>query len=198
MYRPEDNEKNKKIFIDLLKSTERQGVDSLLDYLETKSDFYTAPASTKYHNNCIGGLLAHTLNVYENFKSLLSLREIEMPEDSIIIVALLHDICKCNYYILEQRNRKINGKWEQVDVWSNTKSVYPPFPHSYRSVRMIKGFLRLTSQEELCIFYHMGPYGGEDYEYRGLLQKVNTDNPETLIFYTADLFSTYLDEETFE
>ena len=198
MYQPEAMEENKKIFVDLLKSVERKGIDKLLEYLETKTDFYSAPASTKYHNNCPGGLLAHTLNVYENFKKLLALREIEMSEDSIIISALLHDICKCNYYVLEQRNRKINGKWEQVAVWSNTKTVSPPFPHAYRSVRMILQFFRLTPQEEFCIYYHMGPYGGEDYEYRSLLQKVNTDYPETLLFYTADLFSTYLDEETFE
>ncbi len=198
MYNPKDMDENKKVFIDLLKSTNRQGVDALLDYLETKTDFYTAPASTKYHNNCIGGLLAHTLNVYENFKSLLDLRGIEMPPESIVIVSFLHDICKCNYYVLEQRNRKINGKWEQVDVWSNTKTVSPPYPHCTRSVRIIRAFLRLTTSEELCIYYHMGPYGGEDYEYRNLLQKVNTDYPETLLFYTADLFSTYLDEETFE
>lgn len=198
MYKPEAMEENKKVFIDLLQSVDRKGIDRLLEYLENKTDFYTAPASTKYHNNCAGGLLAHTLNVYENFKALLALRGIEMPEESVIIASLLHDICKCNYYVLEQRNRKINGKWEQVAVWSNTKTVSPPFPHSYRSVRMILQFFRLTPQEEFCIYYHMGPYGGEDYEYRSLLQKVNTDYPETLLFYTADLFSTYLDEETFE
>lgn len=198
MYRPEATEENKKIFIDLLKSVDRKGIDKLLEYLEVKTDFYTAPASTKYHNNCTGGLLAHTLNVYENFKNLLKMRNIELPEESIIIISLLHDICKCNYYVLEQRNRKINGKWEQVDVWSNTKTVSPPLPHSYRSIRMLLQFFRLTPQEELCIYYHMGPYGGEDYEYRNLLQKVNTDYPETLLFYTADLFSTYLDEQTYE
>lgn len=198
MYKPESIDENKKIFIDLLRMVDRKGIEPLLEYLETKTDFYTAPASTRYHNNCNGGLLAHTLNVYENFKELLELRKIEMPRESVILVSLLHDICKCNYYVLEQRNKKINGKWEQVAVWSNTKSVSPPLPHSYRSVRMITQFFRLTPQEEFCIFYHMGPYGGEDYEYRNLLQKVNSDYPETLLFYTADLFSTYLDEETFE
>ena len=176
----------------------REGAEALLDYLENKSDFFTAPASTRYHNNCLGGLLAHTLNVYENFKAQLQLREIDLPEESIILTSLLHDICKCNYYVLEQRNRKVNGKWEQYDVWSNTKAVSPPLPHSYRSIRMIGTFLRLTPSEELCIYYHMGPYGGEDYEYRNLLQKVNTDYPETLLFYIADLSATYLDEVMYE
>lgn len=198
MYKPEQQNENKETFLRLLRSVDRKGIENLIDYLETKTDFFTAPASTRYHNNCLGGLLAHTLNVYENFKAQLQLREIDLPEESIIITSLLHDICKCNYYVLEQRNRKVNGKWEQYDVWSNTKAVSPPLPHSYRSIRMIGTFLRLTPSEELCIYYHMGPYGGEDYEYRNLLQKVNTDYPETLLFYIADLSATYLDEVMYE
>ena len=198
MYLPENTAENKEKFLSLLNSIDRKGVDKLIAYLENETDFYTAPASTRYHNNCAGGLLAHTLNVYENFKKLLDLRQIELPEESIVVIALLHDICKCNYYVLEQRNKKVNGRWEQVAVWSNTKDVFPPLPHSYRSIRLIMQFFRLNRQEELCIYYHMGPYGGEDYEYRNLLQKVNTDYPETLIFYMADLMSTYMDEETYE
>lgn len=198
MYKPEQQNENKEMFLRLLRSVDRKGIENLIDYLETKTDFFTAPASTRYHNNCLGGLLAHTLNVYENFKAQLQLREIDLPEESIILTSLLHDICKCNYYVLEQRNRKVNGKWEQYDVWSNTKAVSPPLPHSYRSIRMIGTFLRLTPSEELCIYYHMGPYGGEDYEYRNLLQKVNTDYPETLLFYIADLSATYLDEVMYE
>lgn len=198
MYKPEQQNENKETFLKLLRSVDRKGIENLIEYLETKTDFFTAPASTRYHNNCLGGLLAHTLNVYENFKAQLQLRDLDLPEESIILTALLHDICKCNYYVLEQRNRKVNGKWEQYDVWSNTKAVSPPLPHSYRSLRMISPFLRLTPSEELCIYYHMGPYGGEDYEYRNLLQKVNTDYPETLLFYVADLLSTYLDEVMYE
>ncbi|MBQ1218048.1 MAG: metal-dependent phosphohydrolase [Clostridia bacterium] len=198
MYKPEQQNENKETFLRLLRSVDRKGIENLIDYLETKTDFFTAPASTRYHNNCLGGLLAHTLNVYENFKAQLQLREIDLPEESIILTFLLHDICKCNYYVLEQRNRKVNGKWEQYDVWSNTKAVSPPLPHSYRSIRMIGTFLRLTPSEELCIYYHMGPYGGEDYEYRNLLQKVNTDYPETLLFYIADLSANYLDEVMYE
>ena len=198
MYKPEQQNENKEMFLRLLRSVDRKGIENLIDYLETKTDFFTAPASTRYHNNCLVGLLAHTLNLYENFKTHLQLREIDLPEESIILTSLLHDICKCNYYVLEQRNRKVNGKWEQYDVWSNTKAVSPPLPHSYRSIRMIGTFLRLTPSEELCIYYHMGPYGGEDYEYRNLLQKVNTDYPETLLFYIADLSATYLDEVMYE
>ena len=199
MVNPSDLEKNKQRFIDLMRSVPRNGVEELLDFLETKTDFYTAPASTKFHNNCDGGLLAHTLNVYENFKKLLAMRNIEMAEESVVVTSLLHDLCKCNFYVKDLRNRKNpDGKWEQYTVWTQTKNVAVLLPHSSRSIRIIRSYLPLKFLEELCIFYHMGPFGGEDYEYRNMLQQVNTKHPETLLFYTADLMSSYLDEVTYD
>ena len=193
-----DNNANKERFLSLMRSVERQGIENLLEYIETKTDFYTAPASTRFHNNCVGGLLAHSLNVYDNFKKQLALRKIEMPEESIIVAALLHDLCKCNYYVREERNRKVNGKWEQYTVWSQTKNGSVLLPHSSRSIRIIRSYLPLKFIEELCIFYHMGPFGGEDYEYRNLLQQTNARHPETLLFYVADLLSSYLDETIYD
>lgn len=194
-----DNEvlkQQKETFIELLRSTKRDGIENLINYLETKSDFFTAPASTKFHNNFPGGLLSHTMNVYKNFKGLLELKGVELEEDSIIISALCHDVCKSNYYIQEERNRKVDGKWESYPYWSTVKSHAVPLPHSARSVRIIRSFISLKFVEELIIYYHMGPFGGEDYEYRNLLQDVNNRYPATLLFYTADLISSYLDEET--
>lgn len=185
----------KEVFINLLRSTEREGVENLINYLETKTDFFTAPASSKFHNNFTGGLLAHCLNVYNNFKALLEMRNVEMAEDSIIITALCHDLCKANYYVKEQRNRKVDGKWESYDFWATNKNPALPLPHSARSIRLIKSFIPLKFEEELIIFYHMGPYGGEDYEYKNLLQNVNERYPATLLFYIADLMSSYLDEK---
>lgn len=185
----------KELFISLLRSTNREGIEDLIDFLENKSDFFTAPASSKFHNNFEGGLLDHTLNVYRNFKNLLEMKNVHVEEDSIIISALCHDLCKANYYLKESRNRKVDGKWEAYDVWSTNKNPAVPLPHSPRSVRMLRKFISVKFQEELIIYYHMGPYGGEDYEYRNLLQLVNEKYPETLLFYTADLISSYLDEE---
>ena len=102
----EELEEQKEMILDLLRSTERDGIDKLADYLSDSTDFFTAPASTRFHNNFSGGLAQHCLNVYENFKSLLEIKGIEMSEDSIIICALLHDLCKCNTYVVETRNRK--------------------------------------------------------------------------------------------
>lgn len=184
----------KQEFINLLGSVKRDGIDKLLDYLETKSDFFIAPAAAKFHNNFEGGLLDHSLNVYKNFKGLLALKGIEMEEDSIILTSLLHDLCKCNYYIKEERNRKVNGRWESYEMWTHVKTPSVLLPHSSRSIRIIKNFIPLKFIEELTVFYHMGPFGGEDYEYRNLLQETNEKYPQTLLFYIADLMASYIDE----
>jgi hypothetical protein len=185
----------KAAFIQLLTNTNREGILSLINYLDTKTDFFTAPASTRFHNNFEGGLLEHSMNVYNNFIKLLELKNIELDEDSIIITALCHDLCKCNYYIKEERNRKVNGKWEQYETWTNNRNPSILLPHSSRSIRILRGFISLKFIEELIIFYHMGPFGGEDYEYRNLMQTANEKYPATLLFYTADLISSYLDEK---
>lgn len=185
---------NEEEYSRLLMSTGRKGIDGLLRHLKENTDFFTAPASSKFHSNFNGGLAMHSLNVYKNFKSLLQLKDIPMDEDGIIITSLLHDICKCNYYIKDQRNRKKDGKWESYDVWTTSKSLTVPLPHSARSIRMLRGFIQIKFLEELIIFYHMGPFGGEDFEYRNLLKQVNEQHPQTLLFYAADLISSYLDE----
>lgn len=190
-------EEKKQAYINLLRSSGREGIDNLIDYLEAKTDFFTAPASTKYHNNFEYGLLLHSLNVYDNFKKLLAMRpEIKVEEDSAIIVSLCHDLCKANFYTVEKRNRKNeNGQWESYEAYATIKSPTLPYPHSTRSIRILRSFIRISHLEELMIFYHMGPFGGEDYEYRNLLQDVNERYPATLLFYMADLISSYLDEE---
>lgn len=193
----EELEEQKEMILDLLRSTERDGIDKLADYLSDSTDFFTAPASTRFHNNFSGGLAQHCLNVYENFKSLLEIKGVEMSEDSIIICALLHDLCKCNTYVVETRNRKNEqGQWEKYNIWATNKDVDIPLPHSSRSIAIIRKFIKLSIKEELTIFYHMGPYGGEDYEYRNMLKAANEKYPQTVLFYIADTIASYLDEET--
>ena len=193
----EELEEQKEMILDLLRSTERDGIDKLADYLSDSTDFFTAPASTRFHNNFSGGLAQHCLNVYENFKSLLEIKGIEMSEDSIIICALLHDLCKCNTYVVETRNRKNEqGQWEKYNIWATNKDVDIPLPHSSRSIAIIRKFIKLSIKEELTRFYHMGPYGGEDYEYRNMLKAANEKYPQTVLFYVADTIASYLDEET--
>ncbi len=189
-------EESKKVYIELLRSTKREGIENLITYLETKTDFFTAPASTRFHNNFEGGLLLHSLNVYRNFKKLLEARpDVQVDEENVIIASLCHDLCKANYYTKEERNRKVDGRWESYEVYSSIKSPSIPYPHATRSIRFLRSFISIKHLEELMIYYHMGPFGGEDYEYKNLLQDVNERYPATLLMYMADLMASYLDEE---
>ena len=196
--RAEVNRAQKEEYIALLRSTERDGIENLINYLENKSDFFTAPAASKFHNNFEGGLCEHSLNVYKNFKSLIELKQVELDEESVIITSLLHDLCKCNYYIKEERNRKVDGVWETYLQWTTNKSPSLPLPHASRSIKMIKSYIPLKFTEELIIFYHMGPFGGEDYEYRNMMQLSFEKYPATLLFYLADTMASYVDEKTVE
>lgn len=196
--RMEINQKQKDEYLALLRSTERDGIENLIDYLENKSDFFNAPAASKFHNNFEGGLCEHCLNVYKNFSGLLEMKGVELDKSSVIITSLLHDLCKCNYYLKEERNRKVDGAWQTYLQWTTNKSPAVPLPHASRSIRMIRSFIPLKFIEELIIFYHMGPFGGEDYEYRNMLQLAYEKYPSTLLFYLADTMSSYIDEKITE
>ena len=157
---------NKERFIELLRSTKREGIEKLIDFLE-KTDFFTAPASTRFHMSCEGGLLQHSLNVYDCLASLgtttgdvqefqaAGMRLDSIPQESIIIVALLHDLCKVNFYATEMRWRKdANNKWEQYPVYAvNDRN---PYGHGEKSVMMASEFIHLTMEERYAIRWHMG------------------------------------------
>lgn len=144
----------------------RDGADKLLDFLQ-KSDFFTAPASTRYHGACEGGLLAHSLNVYDCLVDILSrprmkeLYGVEYSDESIAIAALMHDICKVNFYKTSFRNAKDeNGKWVSVPYYTIEDNL--PYGHGEKSVYIVSGFMRLTRDEAFAIRYHMGFSGTED------------------------------------
>ena len=157
---------NKERFIELLRSTKREGIEKLIDFLE-KTDFFTAPASTRFHMSCEGGLLQHSLNVYDCLVNLgtttgdvqefqaAGMRLDSIPQESIIIVALLHDLCKVNFYATEMRWRKdANQKWEQYPVY--TVNDRNPYGHGEKSVMMASEFIHLTMEERYAIRWHMG------------------------------------------
>ena len=106
-----DAQTNIERFEHLLRSTEREGIEELIEFIR-KSDFYTAPASTKYHSCHEGGLLEHTLNVYDRliikFNDELWKSKVDVGEDSLIIAALLHDLCKCYFYGSEVKNKNVH------------------------------------------------------------------------------------------
>ena len=160
---------DKERFIDLYQThIRREGADKLLEYLDSPaSDFFTAPASTKFHNNVPGGLLSHSLNVYDCLVSYYkSERRTELfglsdvPDETLAVVALLHDLCKVNVSKESKRNVKDeSGVWRQVPYYEFKDEL--PYGHGEKSVYIISGFMRLSREEAFAIRYHMG-FSNED------------------------------------
>ena len=145
----------------------REGADKLLDFLLNGSDFFTAPASTRYHGAHEGGLVEHSLNVYDCLKDMMErprMKEvygIEYPEESIAIAGLLHDICKVNFYKTSYRNVKDEtGRWQSVPYYTIEDTL--PYGHGEKSAYIVSAYMRLTRDEAFAIRYHMGFSGTED------------------------------------
>ena len=155
-------EKIKEEFISVYKENiVREGSDKLLDYLINKCDFFTAPASTRFHSAYAGGLAQHSLNVYYCLKDYLSRERVKetyklsYTEEQIAIVALLHDMCKIDCYKTDFRNVKNDkGQWEKVPTYKFEDPL--PYGHGEKSVYMISGFMRLSREEAMAIRWHMG------------------------------------------
>ena len=170
----------KEEYISLLKGINREGMDKLIEFLEN-SDFFTAPASTRYHGAWEGGLLAHSMKVYEILKTKTE------DSDAVKIVALLHDICKTNFYKTDFRNVKNNGVWEQVPYYTIDDTI--PYGHGEKSVMMISEFIKLTPEEKYAIRWHMG--FTEPKELYGTLGQAYKKYPLALLTFEADLEATY-------
>ena len=160
---------SKEEFVEIYKKyIKREGADKLLEYLlSPASDFFTAPASARFHYSCEGGLCAHSVNVYECLKSYLSADRIkeyfgfEYSDESIAIVALLHDLCKIGVYKKGFRNVKDEkGTWQRVETFEYDDPM--PYGHGEKSVYIISGYMRLTRAEAFAIRYHMGYSSTED------------------------------------
>lgn len=175
----------------------REGAEKLLEYMLSKSsDFFTAPASTRFHGAYEGGLVDHSLNVYDCLKDYLSRERVKhtyninYDEESIAIVALLHDICKINTYKVGTRNVKDErGVWQSVPTYEYNDIL--PYGHGEKSVYIITGFMRLTREEAFAIRYHMGFSGVEDKRNIG---DAFEQYPLGFALCTADMEATYFVE----
>lgn len=167
----------------------RKGIDEILDWLES-GDFYTAPASSFGHNSFPGGLVQHSLNVWNQLNRLRqAYPEIECTDESVAICALFHDFCKINFYIVEKRNRKNkNGVWEKYDAYKIDEK-FRFGGHGSKSVYLIQHFMSLTPEEATAINCHMGAYDnervGQSYE----------SFPFAWLLHVADEAATYFDEK---
>ena len=179
----------KEEFIELLRSTNREGMEDVINFLE-KSDFFKAPASTRFHGNYEGGLLEHSMSVYKILKEKVktAVIQIDTPDESLIIMALLHDICKANYYKVDFRNAKnANGEWERVPFYTVDDTI--PYGHGEKSVMMLTEYIKLTNEEKYAIRWHMGfSEPKENYAPLGLAYK---KYPIALLLNEADLETTY-------
>ena len=188
-----DKERFVSIFREKIK---REGSEDLLNFLLSESsDFFTAPASTRYHGAEAGGLCRHSLNVYDCLCDQLArprmknLYGIHYSEESIAISALLHDLCKINFYRVESRNVKKNGGWQAVPYYTIDDRL--PYGHGEKSVYIISGFMRLTRDEAFAIRYHMGFSGPED---NGTIGKALEMFPLAFALCVADMEAAYFME----
>lgn len=209
-----DLAKNKDEFEGLVRQyVKRDGVEKLLAWLES-TDFFTAPASTKYHLCVEGGLCQHSLNV---FYEMVKLAELYCPKystgddctvfehndpdldgaftmENLAVVALLHDICKANCYVRDFKNVKVNGKWEQQEYWRWEEQFV--YGHGTKSVYIIQQFMRLAIDEAQAIRFHMA--GREDPlsdSYERIYAQVFDSSKFAVLLYMADTAAAFIAEK---
>lgn len=181
----------KDLFIRICKDViKRDGIDQLLEWLE-KTDWYTAPASSRFHGSYPGGLLEHSLNVYHELHRMLkAFPEVECSEETAAIISLFHDLCKVNFYTTEQRNRKNeDGKWESYTAYKiQEKFVYGG--HGSKSVFLLQNFMKLKPVEAVAIMNHMGAFDNQN------VGSVYEKYPLAFLLHVADGSASYIIEST--
>lgn len=183
----------KTMFYEAYGLIQRDGADKLLTWLRN-TDFWTAPASTRYHLNCEGGLLEHSVHVWQRLRKLYMDEygdQLDAAiEEKLAVVGLLHDLCKVDVYKTEFRNKKNEkGQWERVPYYTFDDDL--PYGHGEKSVYIISGFMRLSREEAFAIRYHMGAWmDGE----KNNVSKTFNMFPLALLAHVADSYATFLDE----
>lgn len=189
----------KEQFIELLRSTGREGIDRVIQKLDSMG-FFSTPASSNNHLNVEGGLLQHSMNVYKMAKLireqlLLVQPELQVKEESVIIASLLHDVCKADVYKLGKKWRKDEqGRWEQYDAYELDYSNFP-MGHGEKSVMMLLMCgLRLEQDELLAIRWHMGAWNlaFQNFEDKNCLSAAANKYPLVTIIQTADNLSSHV------
>lgn len=171
----------------------RKGSAELLEWLNT-TDFFTAPASTKFHCACEGGLVQHSVNVYKVMMEKHFDSETD-SEESFAICGLLHDVCKAQFYKVSSRNVKNEetGAWEKQPYFSVEDSF--PYGHGEKSVFLIERFLRLKTSEAMAIRWHMGGFDDATKAGNFAVGLAFERYPIAVKLHLSDLESTYLCEK---
>ena len=186
----------KKIVAD---NIQRDGIENLMEWLENETDFFKAPASTRYHGSYEGGLLEHSLNVYDRLvwemEKLIGLgwKEIYSPE-TIAIVALFHDLCKIDRYVIVEKWRKdADGQWESYDAYDYNREK-AEMGHGAQSVFYLQKFIQLSEVEAQAIYWHMGAYDISPYSTLAHCSETFKWNPLAFLIHRADMAATYVTE----
>ncbi|MEG2575647.1 MAG: HD domain-containing protein [Christensenella sp.] len=168
----------------------RKGIDNLLRWL-AETDFLIAPASTRFHDSCEGGLCKHSINVYCELKRLLAAYpEIECTDETAAIISLFHDVCKIGCYKIEMRNKKNElGQWIQVPFYTFEED-FAYGNHGAKSVFTIERFMRLKKEEAVAIQCHMGNDDG-----RYAVSKAYEQFPLAWLLHVADEAATFIKQE---
>jgi HD superfamily phosphohydrolase YqeK len=191
-------------FISLLSSTKRKGIEELVSYLKSETDFFEAPASSNNHGNYKGGLLEHSLVVYDNLRTILTVFHVDVNEDTLIIASLLHDLCKANFYKNGTRNVKhenckitdcpckYNNGWIKEPYYSIDDET--PLGHGEKSALILQRYVPLTMEEVMAIRWHMAGFDDGAKSYAGNLALNGAMNKYPLIaaLHMADLAAVNL------
>lgn len=200
---------NRETFIGLISSIQREGAE--IDRLVAKlisSDFFTAPASTTYHCNYEGGLCEHSLNVYFNLVDFVQTRSEDIrgryTEDTLKIVALLHDISKMNIYEKTAKNEKVycedgdkydalgKFKWETTMGWKQRQDKFIYGNHEMTSEFIARQFIPLSIEESVAILHHMGGRNWDSAQDN--ISAVFGQYPLATLLHLADMMASYIDE----
>lgn len=170
----------------------RPGVEEFLNWL-AGTDFYTAPASSKYHLACAGGLVEHSINVATILRDRVQALGLPIPMASIVICGLGHDICKANYYTVEYRNRKNKQcQWEQYPFYAVKEKF--PCGHGEKSVILLLQFMKLEPEEMLATRWHMGGFEPKDFAGAQAMSAAMASHPLVVLTHLADMEATYIKE----
>lgn len=193
-------ELEEEFIITFTEKIKRKGSEMLLEWIKG-TDFFTAPASTRFHGDYAGGLLEHSLNVYRNlvkeaaiYNESVSKDYEKISDETIALVALCHDLCKTNFYKTEMRNVKNpeTKVWEEKPFYTVDDSF--PYGHGEKSAYLVGYFVKLTASEMMAIRWHMGGFDdsvkGGSYAIGNAFEKY----PLAVLLHVADLKATYLDE----
>lgn len=180
----------------------RQGIEKLNGWLQN-TDFFTAPASTRFHGAYPGGLVEHSINVamhlfdlYDRFPQLFGISE-ELAKESLALVALYHDVCKANFYKIGTKNQKNEqtGKWEKVPFYQIEDKL--PYGHGEKSVYLIEHFVRLKTAEAMAVRWHMGAFDADGVKLNTLSQAFD-EYPLAFFLHTADMMANHFTEKKTE